>query len=358
MLSKILNPSNNNDIKNLLLINKELHHKSRKRLGYHVYLSYMFYAFQLSSTVEKERLLVQYKVWNEEQEDDTSISSSSSVRVPNCHDISRFAGLVWRAYDSSAKEEWGDRAGMLNSRPRNDGMFTDVPDGVMSWSIERCVKKSLTQEWLNLIQLLRNAFVMKRNRISSCMRVIKVGIERVIIGMQVMKNFTISPLLRITIFGSPLFSTLLTHELSYRSKKIAVVHVHSHQRLNDLMNFGGIEAGTHYSKGVQVRVCPKVSLTDNMGREAIGYVLKESATHLGVKVEGNDAGELVWVQRAAWDSVSSQYSYFDDHDHDPKGQKSDIFYISHFWPIRITMNLVTGHSYLISSQYTCSHINE
>ena len=106
MLSKILNPSNNNEIKNLPLTHKELHHKSRKCLGYHVYSSCMFYAFHMSSAVEKERLLIQYKVWNEEQEkDDTSISSSSSVRVPSCHDISRFAGLVWRSYDTAAKEE-------------------------------------------------------------------------------------------------------------------------------------------------------------------------------------------------------------------------------------------------------------
>ena len=360
MIEIIINPSSD-QIKNLPLTEKEVNHKSRQRLGYHVYSSYLFYAFHRASVEEKEDLLIRYKVWrtNEDKDDasSSSSSSSSSVRIPSCHDVSRFAGLVWRSYGTGVKDEWANRATMLNSRARNDGRFIEVPDGVMSSSIEKIVKESLTQEWLNFVQLMRNAFVLRRNQISSSMKIVTMGLEKVNIGLQVCKKFTLSPLLRITVFGSPLFCKLHSHELSYRSKKVVVIHIHSHQRMNELLTFGGVDASTHYNKGMKIRVCPKVSITDAMGRSATGYVLNETATHLGVRVEGSDAGELDWVQRVVWDSVSSQYLYCDEHDH-PLGQKSEIFYISYFWPIRITLNLVTGHSYLITSQCTCNHLDD
>ena len=358
MLSTIVNPSKE-QIKNLPFTEKEVHHKSRKRLGYHVYSSYLFYAFRSATAEEMEQLLLRFKVWSEEEEEEeeaSTSSSDSSVRVPSCHDVSRFAGLVWRSYSTDLKEEWGNRASMLNSRPRNDGRFIEVPDGVLACSIEKCVKESLTQEWLNFVQLVRNAVVLKRNAIPDANRVVTMGIERVELGLQVFRKICISPLLRITIFGSPLFCKLQSRELVYRSKKVAAIHIHSHQRLNDLLSFGGISIGSHYSKGSKIRICPKVGLTDTMGRSAIGYVLQENATHLGVRVECDDAGELAWVPRVPFDSVSSQYMYCDGHG--PSGQKSGVFYISYFWPTRITLNLVTGHSYLITSQYTSNHLNE
>ena len=231
MLSTIVNPSKE-QIKNLPFTEKEVHHKSRKRLGYHVYSSYLFYAFHSATAEEKEQLLLRFKVWSEEEEKEEEAptsSSDSSVRVPSCHDVSRFAGLVWRSYSTDLKEEWGNRASMLNSRPRNDGRFIEVPDGVLACSIEKCVKESLTQEWLNFVQLVRNAVVLKRNAIPDANRVVTMGIERVELGLQVFCKICISPLLRITIFGSPLFCKLQSCELIYRSKKVAAIHIHSHQ---------------------------------------------------------------------------------------------------------------------------------
>ena len=183
-----------------------------------------------------------------------------------------------------------------------------------------------------------------------------MGMERVELGIQVFRKFCLSPLLRTTIFGSPLFCKLQSHELVYQSRKLAAIHIHSHQRLNDLLMFGGISVSLHFNKGSRIRVCPKVNLTDSMGRSTIGYVLQESTTHLGVRVDGNVAGELAWVPRVSFSSVSSQYMYHDEHG--PYGQKSEVFHISYFWPTRITLNLVTGYSYLITSQYTCNDFNE
>ena len=103
MLSTIVNPSKE-QIKNLPFTEKEVHHKSRKRLGYHVYSSYLFYAFHRATAEEKEQLLLRFKVWSEEEEEASTSSSDSSVRVPSCHDVSRFACLVWRSYSTDLKE--------------------------------------------------------------------------------------------------------------------------------------------------------------------------------------------------------------------------------------------------------------
>ena len=63
-----------------------------------------------------------------------------------------------------------------------------------------------------------------------------------------LRKMIISPLLIFTIFGSPLFTSLLSHELVYESKKIAVIHIHSNRRMNDLFTFGGMSCSEVHNK--------------------------------------------------------------------------------------------------------------
>ena len=78
MMDIILNPLNNH-IQNLPLTQKEVDHKSRKRLGYHVYASYFFHCFATISIEEKLELMHRYGIWSkvtkEEEDDNESISS-------------------------------------------------------------------------------------------------------------------------------------------------------------------------------------------------------------------------------------------------------------------------------------------
>ena len=399
MMDIILNPLNN-QIQNFPLTQKEVDHKSRKRLGYHVYASYFFHCFATISTEEKQELMYRYEIWSKvpkEEEDDESISSgdelekkgtctssdgivlaegkgnlksrcknviqeedddntigskSTKSENPTSQHISRLAGLVWRGYSSEIKNEWGNRALTLNSRPRNDGKFTELPDWATRSSIEECIKDTLTQEWVNLVNMFKNAFVVRRNDIQMNSKVYKVGREKVQVGNQVFRKFTLSPLLCKTIFSSPLFCNLKSHEIVYRTKREVVIHLHSNQRVSELFNFGGLKCGIFHKKGAsRVYVCAKVSLIDENGRCTVGYVMEENDNQLGVSIEGNN-GELVWVCSVAFDSVTSKYQYLDEHS--PFGEKYDIFHISYFWPIRIKLNMVTGHSYLIASRYTCN----
>ena len=290
-------------------------------------------------------------IWPNNTDEDSTYSSINSTYIPSCHEISRLAGLTWRGYSNEFKEEWSMKASMLNNRPQNDGKFTEIPSWVLTFSIEEAVKMSLSQEWLNLVQVLRNAVVVKRNPMVTYKKVYTFGNEKVKLDLQIIRKFSISHLLLITIFGSPLFCKQLPHEIVYRTKKEAVVHIHSHRRFSEMLKFGGIDGSNFLNKGIKIHICPKVCLKDNRGRSIIGYVMDEKENLLGVRLEGI-SGELAWVQAVKYDSNLHLYLYDDGHNY--SAQNTDIYSISYYWPIRIKLNVVTGHSYLIMSKYTCS----
>ena len=128
------------------------------------------------------------------------------------------------------------------------------------------MKMSLSQEWLNLVQMLRNAVVVKRNPMVTYKKVYTFRNEKVKLELQIIRKFSISHLLLITIFGSPLFCKQLPHEIVYMTKKEAVVHIHSHKRFSEMLKFEGIDGSNFHNKGIIIHVCAKVCLKDDRGR--------------------------------------------------------------------------------------------
>ena len=158
--------------------------------------------------------------------------------------------------------------------------------------------------------MLRNVVVVKRNPMVTDKKVYTFRNEKVKLDLQIIRKFTASHLLLITIFGSPLFCKQLHHEIVYRTKKEAIVYIHPHTIFSEMLKFGGIDGSNFLNKGVKIHICPKVCLKDNRGRSIIGYVMDEKETLLGVRLEGI-SGELAWVQAVKYGSNLHSYLYND-----------------------------------------------
>ena len=85
-MESILTPE---EVINLPLFDKEINHHSRKRIGYHVYLSYYF---KLISTLDYERkrqILVQCHV--RDDDDAIYVDSTMTPRQPLCYEMTKAA---------------------------------------------------------------------------------------------------------------------------------------------------------------------------------------------------------------------------------------------------------------------------
>ena len=91
----------------------------------------------------------------------------------------------------------------------------------------------------------------------------------------------------------PLFSKLLARELPYVTKKQTIVHILPHRRISELLNFGGLEAATHYKNGLKYMCCDKVNLK-RRGKNSSGYVLDEGSNELTIKSE---TGEFIRMKK-------------------------------------------------------------
>ena len=221
-----MNCSSPGDILCMPTSQKEALHKSRKRIGYHVYLSAFFREFQALTYEQKSDKLVKVKVWDKnEMGDDESVDSvlTQQYRSIQCYDIVKVAAMKWREMDSDMKLAWGQRADKLNERPQNDGKFLKIPDDILKSSIQKNVLVALSMEWLNFVRTMKsciwngNNVVMRGDGKNE--KKYKFGNEIVLLHSQYHRSFTLNHLLIVSIFGFPLFSNIKSNEIVYRSKK-------------------------------------------------------------------------------------------------------------------------------------------
>ena len=78
LMSNISTPE---DVIDLPRSEKEMHHHSRKRQGYHVYLSYYFKLFNEMKIESKHRVMIANGVWQDE-DDNMFIDSTMTPRLP------------------------------------------------------------------------------------------------------------------------------------------------------------------------------------------------------------------------------------------------------------------------------------
>ena len=163
-MNNINNISTPYSIRKLTINKKEYLHRSRNRLGFHVYISRFFYEFNKMSLAQqhqyifnKDRVrLGRHRIIN--NWDDVSINSTSlclTEKVPRAT-IYRSACKNWR-YDVTIqiKKAWKSRASNLNNR-KLPGKFLHIPFSLERHnSIESRVLQSLTYEWDTVVRFLK-----------------------------------------------------------------------------------------------------------------------------------------------------------------------------------------------------------
>ena len=153
-------------------------------------------------------------VWSRdvEADDDSSIDSILTAEVePSCHEVMKAAGHNWSTrMGDDKKQAWKDRAELLNNRPRTDGTFDCVPLEIYHAEVEKVLLISLTMEWVNFTKAIKGCIYrnVKGNQAANLGLSYKFGKERIVLFSQCYKSFHLNMLLKLTIFGSPLFSKL------------------------------------------------------------------------------------------------------------------------------------------------------
>ena len=208
------------EIQSLPLTTKERQHKSRKRHGYHVYLSFFFLDFKQLEYEQKKQRMEESHIWSRL---DTNYSSDEdsvmTPKQPQPHEIMRLASRHWNRVDASIQGAWRSRASMLNARPPNDGSFEAIPAAIAIPSIEENVRVSLTLEWQRFAADLKRAIrlnSMRQYKYSA--NIYRFGDEIVVLQSQIYRSFFMSHLLKLTIFGSPLYSALSNHKIAHRGR--------------------------------------------------------------------------------------------------------------------------------------------
>ena len=332
------------DITTLPVTAKEKAHTSRKRLGYHVYVSHSYSEFSTMTHEEKAELLVQYSVWPEEfVEDDASFNSILTPRTPNPCEVMKLLARKWHAASSPIKEGWKKRAKNLNLRVPNDGKFTNVPCDLYA-NLEREVLASLSNDWMHFVNIMKSSIMRKGSHMGTSTKVYTFGKEKITMKNQVYRSFHFNYLMELTMFGSnPSFSLLFPYEVVHRTKKQTIIHIASYSRLSSLFTFGGIDASMFEKDGLKFVCCGKVTLKMNRdGRICVGYVIDETQLLLKIRIEGVD--DMIGIKRPKYDEKEGRYIYETKAD----DTESATYSLVQFSPVRFKINKSGSSSYIYS----------
>jgi hypothetical protein len=332
------------DITTLPLTTKEKVHTSRKRLGYHVYLSYSYSKFSSMTYEEQTEILVQYSVWPEEyMEDDASFNSILTPRAPQSCEVMKLLARKWQASPPPIKEGWKERAKILNLRDPNDGKFTNVPCKLYA-NLEREVLTSLSNDWMHFVSMMKSSIMRRSTHMGTSTKVYTFGKEKVTMNNQVYRSFHFNYLMELTMFGSnPSFSLLFPYEVVHRTKKQTIIHIGSHSRLSNLFTFGGIDASMFEKDGLKYVCCGKVTLKVNRdGRICVGYVIDETQQLLKIRIVGVD--DMITIVRPKYNEKEGRYVYETKAD----DTESAIYSLVQFSPVRFKINKSGSSSYIYS----------
>ena len=328
-----------NEIIQLPISDKERNHHSRQRRGYHVYLSSFCRKFSLLEYDEKREVLIDLKIWRREdiESDDDSVITP---RQPAPDEVMKAAGRVWAASTVEVKNAWGERANELNTLPMNDGTFESVPQVLVNNSLRIEVMHSLTMDWQHTASLFKRSMLSNKNRmIRTSEKRYKFGREEVVLHAQTYRSFFMNYMLKLTIFGNPLFCNLFPYEIPYRLKKQTIIHIHSHRRMSELFSFGGLDASELCKDGVKYIICGKVNLRKGR-KNIIGYIMDEDEEMLHIKVEGEM--ENIKIRRPAYDSEHGIFQY------NPHMAQALTYSLSQLWPVRMKIKESGQIAYILS----------
>jgi hypothetical protein len=270
----------------------ELNHRSRKRIGYHVFLSQFFRDLKKKSMEEKEVLMIQHGITLSNADDDTMSVDSTDTPPAYLHVHSmQLAGRWWRSLTEDEKNSWRRRASSLNELPLQDGTFTTLPPSIHTGSLSTNVLQSLTTDWKYIYSQFRNAIIRNKSKDGDTQRIYTFGNEVIMMHSQIYKTFHLNSLLQQLILGHrPLFDKLNRFEHVHCTSKQVIVHLSSLRRLRTLLTYNGLDASTHFRSGsdsndMRYVICAKICVKDCMNRDRIGCVLDEDDDVLMYKFE-------------------------------------------------------------------------
>ena len=331
-------------IMNMPISEKERNHPSRKRIAYHVFLSHFCAKVSSLSDREKKDTFRQLGIWRRPVYEGYDSDDDSIMSVPKLAtgDLMRAAGRVWRDHTGlDLKEAWKNRASALNLLPEMDGTFREIPEALEDpHTLEENTMRALSLDWQNLALLFKQAVFSGMNRLMGDSRAsYKFGNERVVVSTQSYRKFYMNYLLKLTLFGSPLYRYELNpHEVPYRSSKQTILHIYSHRRFCELFTYGGLNAGTIIKDGLKYMICAKANLRRGR-RNIIGYVLDEDPNQFHVEVEGEE--NYVLVDKATYNYDQGRFEY-------PCRVEAGTYQLTQIWPIRMKLNSTGQSSFLIS----------
>ena len=288
----------------------------------------------------KRSVMVDCRLWDDDDDDDDgSVDSTMTPRSPFYYEISKAAAKTWNQMDDETKMAWKQRTIQLNSRPPTDGVFRTIPEAINTGICEN-VLTSLTQDWSNLVRIMKHLMMSKRFTLAKeSKRVFKFGKETVRKQNQVYKSLYINFLLKSTIFGSN-FTNLHPSELQYQTKNQAILHILSNRRMKELFTFGGMNASTLKKDGCEFICCAKANLKTRNDKNVIGYVIDEEGEDLKIRIMNVDEEDDITVTRPMFDALNGTYIYSENQ----RGHYS----LTELWPVRLKLNS-SGQSYLLMS---------
>jgi hypothetical protein len=117
-----------------------------------------------------------------------SIDSTYMTQHPMYYEITQAAARKWNAMIPDVKDARKQRVTVLNSCPRMDGTFQNVPTSIINSSITDNVIQSLTQDLVNFMQQFKQCVLLKskhHSRVPNSEKVYTFENERVVMYSQI-----------------------------------------------------------------------------------------------------------------------------------------------------------------------------
>ena len=300
--------------------------KSRKRSGYHTFTLLFRVEFESLDIATQSELLFNETTTAE------SITSRANIR--------KLANKHWRTLSSEKKAAWNCRAHRLNTRPQNDGFFTELPSSLsgnlfVSDPMKQHVIESLSHEFISFTAFLRNAILRRPSKLQSQdkqERSYKFGKEKFLLLSQIYCTYHLTHLLNFTLFGTN-YNKLLQHEIVEQSDKLVIVHICSYARLQSVLTMNGLNGACHFLNEDDYEVvwdaAAKVWLRDRDGCECVGYVLDEANDEIEVMI---DDGEQTRVKltRPNYDRRVGRYEFMTEAS---SSRKPESFVVMQYAPV-------------------------
>ena len=181
--------------------------------------------------------------------------------------------------------------------------------------------------------------------VKDSMKYRRFGKESVLCRSKIFRSLLLTHILKLTFFGSNC-TCIREKEISCKTKKTIVIHIHSRDRMIDLFQKGGVCAFlTHDKEDSRIQYGSSgraVLRSKDSGLQVVGFVLGESASGdvLELQLETN---EMVHIPTPKFCNISEQWEYgfhseYDVVEYDPIRIKVQEYGNIHFFFHRFEFN--------------------